>query len=142
MKTQVAGIGVDIIEIDRIRRAVDRLGERFIRRIYTKSEEAYCRAFRDPVPHLAARFAAKEAAMKALGVGIYSGIPWTHFEILNHPSGEPYLVLHDKARARADLRGVTEAYVSLSHNRTQALAMVVMCGPAPRVEGDASPGHA
>ena len=122
----VEGVGIDIIEIERIRRAVDKLGERFLKRIYTSVEIEYCHRFEDPVPHLAARFAAKEAAMKALGVGIYSGIPWTDYEIQNEPSGEPHLYFHRKAAARARERGVARCWVSLSHNRSQAVAVVVV----------------
>ena len=122
----VEGVGIDIIEIERIRRAVDKLGERFLKRIYTSVEIEYCHQFKDPVPHLAARFAAKEAAMKALGVGIYSGIPWTDYEIQNEPSGEPRLYFHRKAAAHARDRGVARCWVSLSHNRSQAVAVVVV----------------
>jgi len=122
----VGGIGVDVIEIERIRQAVTKLGKRFLNRIYTSVEIDYCHRFKDPIPHLAARFAAKEAAMKALGVGIYSGIPWTDYEIRNEPSGEPRLYFHRKAAARARERGVEHCWVSLSHNRTQAVAVVVV----------------
>jgi len=124
----VCGIGVDVIEVERIRQAVERLGERFLRRIFTEVERQYCAGFQDPYPHLAARFAAKEAAMKALGVGLWSGIPWTDFEVRNLPSGAPQLFLHGKARTRADERGVVQAWVSLSHDRTTAVAVVVLVG--------------
>lgn len=122
----IVGIGIDVIEIERIRQAVQRLGERFLKRIYTPIEIEYCEHFKDPIPHLAARFAAKEAAMKALGVGLYSGIPWTDYEIRNEPSGEPRLYLHRRALDRARDRGASRGWVSLSHNRTQAVAVVVM----------------
>ena len=127
----ICGVGVDIIEIDRIRQAVGRLGERFLRRIFTEVERRYCDGFQDPYPHLAARFAAKEAAMKALGVGLWSGIPWTDFEVRNQPSGEPQLFFYGKARARADERGVVQAWISLSHDRTSAVAFVVLVGTGP-----------
>ncbi|MCS7312282.1 MAG: holo-ACP synthase [Acidobacteria bacterium] len=124
----ICGIGVDVIEIGRIRQAVERLGERFLRRIFTEAEQTYCAGFQDPYPHLAARFAAKEAAMKALGVGLWSGIPWTDFEVRNLPSGEPQLFLHSRAWTRANERGVTQVWVSLSHDRTAAVAVVVLVG--------------
>ena len=127
----VTGVGIDIIEIDRIGRALEQLGDRFRNRIFTPLEQQYCEEFRDPVPHYAARFAAKEAAMKALGIGIYSRVPWTDIEIRNLPSGEPTLVLHGRARERARARGSDTYRVSLSHNRTQAVAVVIMEGPGP-----------
>lgn len=121
----IAGVGVDIIEIVRIGHALEKLQERFLKRIYTEREVKYCQQFSDPVPHLAARFAAKEATMKSLGVGIYSKIPWTDFEVANHDSGEPYIILHGKAEARAKELGIINLALSLSHNRSQAIAVVV-----------------
>ena len=122
----ICGVGVDVIEIERIRQAIERLGERFLRRIYTDVERTYCMGFRDPFPHLDARFAAKEAAMKALGVGLWSSIPWTDFEVRNRSTGEPELYLWRKASERARERGVRHYWVSLSHHRSVAVAVVVM----------------
>ncbi len=124
----VCGIGVDIVEIERIRRAIERFGERFLQRIYTAREIAYCTSFQDPYPHFAVRFAAKEAAMKALGVGLWSGIPWRDYEVINLDSGEPRMRLSGKAQERAQQRGVRRVWISLSHHRTSAVAVVVMEG--------------
>jgi len=117
-------VGVDIIDIDRIRRAVDRHGDRFLRHIYTPSEQAFCRG---RVPELAARFAAKEAISKALGTGIY-GIAWSEMEILADRRGKPTVTLHGRALARAQLLHLTEWAVSLTHSDDSALAFVVASG--------------
>ncbi len=118
--------GVDIIEISRIRQTLERYGQRFQRRIYTAAEIAYCRG---RPPNLAARFAAKEAAMKALGTGA-RGVSWQDIEVVRHASGAPSIQLHRRARARARLLGVAEISLSLSHSREYAIALVVMqCHP-------------
>ncbi len=122
----IVGLGIDIIEIERIREGIERFQQRFLKRFFTEIERKYCEAFQDPYPHYAVRFAAKEAAMKALGVGIFSKIPWTDFEVRNEKSGKPYLVLHGKASQRARELGARSSALSLSHNRTQACAVVIL----------------
>ncbi len=114
-------VGIDIIEIARIRRAVERYPDRFLTRIYTSREIAYCRG---RVPELAARFAAKEAVMKALGTGI-RGISWRDIEVLPNPRGKPLIGLHGTAARRADEIGLHQIDVSLSHSRAYAIASVV-----------------
>jgi holo-[acyl-carrier protein] synthase len=114
-------VGVDLIEIARVEEALRRFGERFLERIYTPAEQAFCRG---RVPELAARFAAKEAAMKALGTG-RRGVGWREVEVLPDSRGRPLLYLHGRARARADELGLTDFAVSLSHERGHAIAMVV-----------------
>ena len=114
-------LGTDLIEISRIAGACERLGERFLKRVYTADEIAACDG---RAPSLAARFAAKEAAMKALGRGMYD-IPWTDIEIISDDSGQPRLKLHGKAAKRADELCVTEYAVSLSHAREYAVAVVL-----------------
>ncbi len=120
-------VGVDIIEIPRIARAVERWGERFLRRVYTPQEVAYCRG---RVPELAARFAAKEAASKALGVGIWGrlGIRWTEAEVWPDSLGKPELLLHGRAAALARMQGLDRWAISLSHSHDYAVAMVVATG--------------
>jgi holo-[acyl-carrier protein] synthase len=115
------GIGIDIIEIARIQRALDDFGERFLQRIYTANER---QRYATRVPELAARFAAKEATSKALGTGI-RGIRWREMEILSNRRGKPVLVLHGRAAARADELGLAAFDVSLTHSRTDAMAFVV-----------------
>jgi holo-[acyl-carrier protein] synthase len=114
-------LGTDIIEISRIAGACERLGERFINRIYTAGEIAACKG---SAPSLAARFAAKEAAMKALGRGFYD-IPWTDIEVVSDDSGQPRLKLHGKAAERAAELNVAEYAVSLSHAKEYATAVVL-----------------
>ena len=114
-------VGVDIIEIARIARALDRFGNRFLERVYTPAEIIYCRG---RVPELAARFAAKEAISKALGTGLV-GISWREMEILGDRRGKPMVSLSGRAQARADALGLDEWAVSLTHSDSQAVAMVV-----------------
>jgi len=114
-------IGVDIIEITRIEEAVSRWGERFLTRIYRETEVAYCQ---NRAPQLAVRFAAKEATMKALGVG-FTDINWIDIEIVTDASGAPSLKLHGRALQRFDELGLSHLKVSLSHSRENAIAMVV-----------------
>jgi holo-[acyl-carrier protein] synthase len=116
--------GIDLIEISRIQRTLDRYGERFLNRIYTKAE---IRQARGNAPELAARFAAKEAASKALGTGI-GPISWVEVETVNERSGKPILRLHGRARAIADTLGYTTLSVSLTHSRETAAAVVVCIG--------------
>ncbi len=116
--------GVDIIEIQRIQTALDRFGERFLKRVFTDLELLECRNRADA---LAVRFAAKEAASKALGTGI-GPIGWRDIETLHKWSGEPYLVLHGAAEEIAKRIGLSEWAVSLSHSRDNAVAVVVANG--------------
>ena len=117
--------GVDLIEIDRIAATLQRYGERFLRRIFTPDEIAYCRG---RAPNLAARFAAKEAVMKSLGTG-FRGVGWRDVEVVRAPSGAPSPRLHGRARRRAERLGVTEIGISLSHSRGFALAFAVATRP-------------
>jgi holo-[acyl-carrier protein] synthase len=117
-------VGVDIIEIERIEAALRRHGERFLQRVYTPKEQAYCRG---RVPELAVRFAAKEAVSKALGTGM-QGIVWQEMEILCNERGKPVVHLHGRARARAEELGLYEFAVSLSHSRDYAVAFVMAAG--------------
>ncbi len=116
--------GVDIIEIPRIQAALDRFGERFLRRVFTPGEIAECKGRADA---LAVRFAAKEAVTKALGTGI-GPVAWREVETLSKRSGEPYLVLHDRADKIARYLGLTTWAVSLSHSQENAVAVVVASG--------------
>ncbi len=114
-------VGVDIIEIGRIRRVLEDFGERFLRRVYTEREQE---RYAGRVSELAARFAAKDATSKALGTGI-RGIRWREMEILPNRRGKPVLVLHGRAAARAAQLGLNHFSVSLTHSRTDAMAFVV-----------------
>ncbi len=114
-------VGVDIVEIDRLQAALLRWGERFLQRVYTEREVAYCRG---RVPELAVRFAGKEAVMKALGTGV-RGIGWREIEILPMRGGKPLVFLHGRALRRAEFLGLQDFAISLSHSRDFAIASVV-----------------
>ena len=118
---QDISVGVDMIEIDRIAAALERFGKRFLERVYTENEIAYCRG---RAPQLAARFAAKEATMKALGTGT-RGVGWREVEVTRKRSGEPEIALYGRADARARKLGIDRIAVSLSHSRSYAVASVV-----------------
>ena len=120
----IVGIGTDIVEIGRLRRGWERTGERFLRKVFTQEELSYCRSFHDPWPHLAARFAAKESVMKALG---FHADP-LDIEILRRGTGAPRVALRGSARSRAHKRGVGELKVSLSHTSRLAIAQAVAVG--------------
>ena len=120
METKYA-LGIDIIEIDRIADVIARHGERFLRRIYTEDELAYCRG---RVPELAARFAAKEAVMKALGTGV-RGVGWREIEVLPNKRGKPLVFLYGRAAARAEQIGLRGLEISMTHSREYAMAAVV-----------------
>ena len=113
--------GIDIVEISRIGAAIDLWGDRFLKRVYTEREIEYCRG---RLPQLAARFAGKEAVMKALGTG-YGGVSWRDMEILPDRRKAPLVYLHGRARSRADELGIDELAISLSHSREYAIASVV-----------------
>ena len=116
--------GIDLIEINRIRKALERHGERFLERIFTPAEIAECRGRAEA---LAACFAAKEAIVKALGTGI-GPVGWTDVETLHRPSGEPYVVLHGRAQSVAEVLGLKHWAVSQSHSQEMATAVVVAAG--------------
>src|SRR5215213_12028463 len=110
----ILGLGFDATDIPRIASAVERYGDRFLRRIFTEREIAYCTRRRDPVPHLAGRFAAKEAAMKALGTGHSRGVLWKDIEVVRG-SGPPQLRLHGGAASRASGMRVRSSLLTLRH---------------------------
>jgi holo-[acyl-carrier protein] synthase len=120
----LVGIGVDVVEVDRVQRAVARWGETFLRRIYTPAELARTEAAAGRWPRLAARFAAKEAVMKALGVG-WRALAWREIEILNDTLGRPTVSLHGAARRIAHERGITDVFLALSHTHAHAVANAV-----------------
>ncbi len=120
----IAGVGVDLVELDRIRAALGRHGERFLDRILTAGEREYCYRRRDPVPHVAARFAAKEAVVKALGTGFSHGIRWVDIEVLREDNGPPEVALHGAA---VEIAGETaRVYLSLTHDKGAAIAVAVL----------------
>ena len=121
----IHGVGIDLVRIDRVEAIWRRRGERFLRRVYTPGERTYCLARRRPAEELAARFAAKEAAFKALGPVWREGVTWKDFEVVNDRRGKPHMTLHGVARVWAEANGVRVAGVSLTHEAGLALAEVI-----------------
>ena len=123
----ILGLGVDLVEIDRIRYLLNHYGKRFLDRIYTPREATFAFRRSDPAPFLAAAFAAKEAASKALGTGL-RGVSWREMEVCHHRSGKPYLVFHGRAKRRFQDLGGLSSHLSLSHEKNQAVAVVIIEG--------------
>ena len=122
----IVGSGIDLIEIGRIQHSVERYGRRFLDRVYTAAEQAYCLRKRKAAESLAARFAAKEAGAKALGTGISRGVNWLEIEVVRQPGGRPTLRFHGRAAQIAARMGVAHAALSISHTATLAMASVVL----------------
>jgi holo-[acyl-carrier protein] synthase len=127
MATNIIGIGMDATEIDRIEASIARYGDRFLRRVFTEGEIAYASRRRNPAPHYAGRFAAKEAAMKALGTGQSRGVLWKDIEVVRS-FGPPRLKLGGGAARRAAEMGVTQSLVTITHSETLAFAQVLLLG--------------
>ena len=126
---RIIGTGVDLCEVERIAKALESAhGKRLIERVYTPAESAYALSKANKYERFAARFAAKEAGMKALGTGWRGGIGWQDLEVANLPSGRPTLRLHGKAAERAEKMGVKNISLSLTHTDTMAMAMVIFEG--------------
>ncbi|HEY8530703.1 MAG TPA: holo-ACP synthase [Limnochorda sp.] len=123
----IIGIGVDMIEVSRIQSALDRFGDRFLNRVFAPGEQRYALSRPNPAESLAARFAAKEAVMKALGTGRY-GVSWREIEVVRTSAGRPGLVLSGRTLAVARFLGVREWHLSLTHGREQAIAFAVALG--------------
>jgi holo-[acyl-carrier protein] synthase len=121
----IVGTGIDIAETARIEQALERHGERFARRIFTEGEITYCEQFKNKAERYAARFAAKEAAFKALGTGWREGVTWRDVEVVHQPSGKPELRLSGCAEERARAQGVARMAVSLSHSDRYVVAQVI-----------------
>ena len=122
----VVGLGSDLIEIARIAQSIDRFGTRFLVRVFTPDEIAYCQTKKNAAESFAARFAAKEAGAKALGTGISHGISWPEIEVRREPSGKPTLHWTGRARERAGRLGVRTSALTLTHSRDVAMAVVVL----------------
>lgn len=124
----ILGIGVDLVEVERIDLAIERHGEHFLHRVFTEREIAYCSPMRTPGPHYAARWAAKEAVAKAFGTGIGERLALQEIEVCREESGAPFIVLHGNAEAFSQERGVRKIHLALSHTATSAVAQVVIEG--------------
>jgi holo-[acyl-carrier protein] synthase len=122
----VLGLGTDLIETERVHESMNRFGDRFLERIFTVGEIAYCTRKKNAAESFAARFAAKEAAAKALGTGISRGVSWKEFEVKREKSGRPTLHLSGRAAELAAAMGVRRVQLSLTHSRELAMAVVVV----------------
>jgi holo-[acyl-carrier protein] synthase len=125
-ETGILGLGLDLVDVERLRKALDRSGDRFARRVFTVGEQAYCTAKADPVAFYAARFAAKEAVAKAFGTGIGAAIGWLDIEVVRNSAGVPGILLSGKGALLAAQRGVTRVLLSLTHSGGMAAASVVL----------------
>ncbi len=122
----IVGIGIDLAEVSRIREAIERHGQRFIQRIYTEKEIAYVERKANKYERYAARFAAKEAGMKAVGTGWKRGVRWRDFEVTNLPSGRPTLQFHGEAAKFAEHLGVRNIALSITHTAAEGMAIVIL----------------
>jgi holo-[acyl-carrier protein] synthase len=122
----IVGTGIDIAEVARIRRSIERFGDRSVQRVYTPGEINYCDSKANRAERYAARFAAKEAAMKALGTGWNHGVRWRDCEVMRLPGGRPTITFHGTAAEVAARLGVKNAALSLSHTAEQAIAQVIL----------------
>jgi len=122
----IVGSGIDLAEIGRIQQSMERYGKRFLDRIYTAAEQAYCLRKRKAAESFAARFAAKEAGAKALGTGISYGVNWLEIEVVREHSGRPTLKFHGRAAEMAARLGATRAALSITHTNDLAMASVVL----------------
>ena len=122
----ILGLGFDATDIPRVREVFERYGDRFLRRVFTEGEIAYCTRHRDPVPSLAARFASKEAAMKALGTGHSRGVYWLGIEVVRRPGNPPQLQFHAGAAARFASLGATGSLLTITHSQELAMAQVLL----------------
>ena len=122
----IVGTGIDVIEIARIQQSSDRFGQRFLDRIFTASEQAYCMRKRRSAESFAARFAAKEAGAKALGTGISHGVGWLEIEVVRFPGGRPGLRFYGRASQFAARLGATRASLSITHSTELSMASVIL----------------
>jgi holo-[acyl-carrier protein] synthase len=122
----ILGSGIDLVEIRRIQQSLERYGQRFLDRVYTSAEQAYCLRKRKAAESLAARFAAKEAGAKALGTGISRGVNWLEIEVTREPGGRPTLHFHGRAAEIAARMGVVHAALSITHTADLSMANVIL----------------
>jgi holo-[acyl-carrier protein] synthase len=124
----IVGMGIDVAEVKRIGKVIEAQKERFLRRVYTAEEVAYCEQFKNRYERYAGRFAVKEAAMKALGTGWSRGVRWVDVEVVRQRGGRPMLALKGEAKKIADALGVKNIAVSITHTADQAFAQVIFEG--------------
>jgi holo-[acyl-carrier protein] synthase len=121
----IVGMGIDVAEVKRIATVIESQKDRFLQRVYTPAEVAYCEQFKNRYERYAGRFAAKEAAMKALGTGWSRGVRWVDLEVVRERGGRPTLALKGEAKKIAEALGVKNVAVSITHTAEQAIAQVI-----------------
>jgi holo-[acyl-carrier protein] synthase len=126
IEKMIVGSGIDLVDIHRIQHSVDRYGARFLSKVYTAGEQAYCLRKRNAAESLAARFAAKEAGAKALGTGMSHGVTWLEIEVVRQPGGRPTIRFHGRAAEMARRLDVHRAALSITHTKDLAMASVVL----------------
>lgn len=131
----IVGSGIDLVEIHRIQQSLDRFGPRFLNKVYTSAEQAYCLRKRNAAESLAARFAAKEAGAKALGTGISRGVTWLEIEVVRELSGRPTLRFLGRAAEMARRLNARRAALSITHSKDLAMASVVLEDERPGQQG-------
>jgi holo-[acyl-carrier protein] synthase len=122
----IVGTGIDITEVERIRASIERFGRRFLERVFTPDEIRYCESKANKAERYAGRFAAKEAAMKAIGTGWSRGVTWQDVEVKRSPGGRPVVAFHGKAAEFAKQLGAVQAHLSITHTERQAMAQVIL----------------
>jgi holo-[acyl-carrier protein] synthase len=122
----IVGVGIDLVDCDRIENSIERFGERFLQRVFTAGEIAYSQSMKFPARHFAARFAAKEALSKAFGTGIGKAMSWRDLDVRKKESGEPFVVLSGGAERLANERGVSKVWITLSHTETVGMATIIL----------------
>ncbi|MCX7983041.1 MAG: holo-ACP synthase [Syntrophales bacterium] len=120
----ITGTGIDLVEIERVRKILERRGDKFVEKVFTDREKEYCEKQKEPAPHYAARFAAKESCLKALGLGM-GAVSWKELEVVTTSSGQPELCLSGRAREILREKGVGRLLLSLSHSSREAIAIVI-----------------
>jgi holo-[acyl-carrier protein] synthase len=122
----IDGVGIDLVDVSRMKKLLAKWGSRFTERCYSQNEIQYCQRKAISAIHFAARFAAKEAFLKSLGIGLGMGVKLKEIEVSNDPQGKPVLILHDSAQHLAGVRGVRKAHLSLTHTSECAAAVVIL----------------
>ena len=122
----IVGTGIDVVEVPRLAAAIERFGNRFLQRIFTQGEIRYCQSKANRVERFAARFAAKEAAIKAIGTGWSRGVTWQDVEVKRSPGGRPTMVFHRRAAESFQKLGAARAHLSITHTEHSAMAQVIL----------------
>jgi holo-[acyl-carrier protein] synthase len=122
----IYAVGTDLVEVSRVERIIEKWRERFIRKVYSEREIRYCSTRTYPAQHFAARFAAKEAFLKGMGLGMAGGVGFRDVEVINRAQGKPELVFHGRAKQLVDRAGITGSHISISHTDSHAVAFIVL----------------